>query len=109
MSTLNKQKKTKQKRKSIKKEFVAPTLEEIQNYISEKNLKVDAKSFYDYFTAGNWIDSKGNKVKNWKQKLQTWNSYSKPNTEKKKDYNNYEQRDTSDLDQFYAHVGGTNK
>lgn len=108
-NTLNKLNETKQKRKSIKKEFVAPTLKEVQNYISEKNLKVDAKSFYDYFTAGNWIDSKGNKVKNWKQKLQTWNSYSKPNTEKKKDYNNYEQRDTSDLDQFYANVGGTNK
>ena len=106
VSTLNKQKKTKQKRKSIKKEFVAPTLEEIQNYISEKNLKVDAQDFYNYFTEGNWIDANGNEVRNWKQKLQTWNSYSKPRTEKKKEYNNYEQRDTSDLNEFYANIGG---
>ena len=104
VSTLNKQKKTKQKRKSIKKEFVAPTLEEIQNYISEKNLKVDAQDFYNYFTEGNWIDANGNEVRNWKQKLQTWNSYSKPRTEKKKEYNNYEQRDTSDLNEFYANI-----
>ena len=110
VSTLNKQKKTKQKRKSIKKEFVAPTLEEIQNYISEKNLKVDAQDFYDYFTAGNWIDANGNQVRNWKQKLQTWNSYRKNNIQqKKKEYNNYEQRENNDLDQFYANLGGTNE
>ena len=60
------------KRKST--QFVPPTLEEIQNYINEKNLNVDAKKFYDYFTVGEWVDSKGNKVKNWKQKLLTWNS-----------------------------------
>ena len=60
------------KRKSTR--FVPPTLEEIQNYINEKNLNVDAKKFYDYFTVGEWVDSKGNKVKNWKQKLLTWNS-----------------------------------
>ena len=104
VSTLNKQNKTKQNKKSIKKEFVAPTLEEIQNYISEKNLKVDAQDFYNYFTEGNWIDANGNEVRNWKQKLQTWNSYSKPRTEKKKEYNNYEQRDTSDLNEFYANI-----
>lgn len=62
----------KPKRKSTR--FVPPTLEEIQNYINEKNLNVDAKKFYDYFTVGEWVDSKGNKVKNWKQKLLTWNS-----------------------------------
>ena len=110
VSTLNKQKKTKQKRKSIKKEFVAPTLEEIQNYISEKNLKVDAKKFYDYFTEGKWTDSRGNKVQNWKQKLQTWSNYPQTNSQSRnKEYNNYEQRDTNDLDQFYANLGGTNE
>lgn len=65
-------KKENYKRKSTR--FVPPTLEEIQNYINEKNLNVDAKKFYDYFTVGEWVDSKGNKVKNWKQKLLTWNS-----------------------------------
>lgn len=52
-----------------------PTLEEIETYIREKNLNVNGKEFYDYFEAGNWTDSKGNKVKNWKQKLLTWNKY----------------------------------
>lgn len=61
-----------------------PTFEDIQNYVIEKKLNVDAKQFYDYFTEGNWIDSKGNKVKNWKQKLLTWNKYqTSVSTEKK--------------------------
>lgn len=109
-NTLNKLNETKQKRKSIKKEFVAPTLEEVQSYITGKNLKVDAQDFYDYFTAGNWIDANGNQVRNWKQKLQTWNSYRKNNIQqKKKEYNNYDQRNYDDLDSLYANVGGTNE
>ena len=58
-----------------------PTLEEIQTYVQDKGLNVDAKQFYDYFTTGNWVDSKGNKVKSWKQKLLTWNSYKQPKKE----------------------------
>ncbi len=57
--------------------FIAPTIEEISEYIKEKNLNIEAKQFFDYFEAGNWIDVKGNKVKNWKQKLLTWNSHNK--------------------------------
>ena len=36
---------------------------------------MNPEKFYNYFTEGNWVDSKGNKVKNWKQKLLTWNGY----------------------------------
>lgn len=61
---------------SKRKTFTPPTLEEIKKYIKEKQLSVDANRFYTYFTEGNWIDSKGNKVKNWKQKLITWSSHS---------------------------------
>lgn len=85
-----------------KKEKKNPTLEEIQNYITEKNLKVDGKQFYNYFTEGNWIDSKGNKVKNWKQKLLTWNGYVGTNKETKKAYQNYEQRKDIDFNSLYA-------
>jgi hypothetical protein len=57
--------------------FKKPSLSEIEDYINEKSLNVNAKSFYDYFEAGNWIDSKGNKVKSWKQKLLTWNNHTR--------------------------------
>lgn len=86
-----------------KKEFVPPTIDEIQKYVSERKLQVDAKQFYDYFTEGKWIDSNGNAVKSWKQKILTWNNYStKPKEEKKQSFNNYEQREYDNLDQFLA-------
>lgn len=67
--------KNRKENKINKKEFVPPTLEEVQKYVFEKKLSVKAKDFYNYFTEGNWVDSKGNKVKNWKQKILTWNNY----------------------------------
>ena len=82
-----------------------PTLEEIQNYIKEKQLNVDGKQFYDYFTEGNWIDAKGNKVKNWKQKLLTWNKYQTETKQETKKCQNYEQRQYDDLSKFYANGG----
>ena len=51
-----------------------PTLEEIEDYISDKDLNVDAQKFYEYFDAGDWLDSKGKPVRNWKQKLITWSN-----------------------------------
>ncbi len=78
-STQSKVKESKVKESKVKeskvKIFTPPTLDEIKNYISQKNYRVDALTFYDYFNEGNWIDSKGNKVKNWKQKLITWENH----------------------------------
>lgn len=49
-----------------------PSIEDIESYIEEKDLSVDGRRFYDFFEASEWIDSKGNPVRNWKQKLITW-------------------------------------
>ena len=57
-----------------------PTLEEIENYILEKKYSVNPKTFYDYFNEGNWIDSEGKPVKNWKQKIITWENKNKNKT-----------------------------
>lgn len=62
-------------------DFIPPSLEEIKQYIEEKNINVDVNQFFNFFDVANWIDSKGNKVKNWKQKLLTWANYNKPKTE----------------------------
>jgi hypothetical protein len=51
---------------------VPPTYEEVLEYAKEKGREDIAKEFFDYFTVGEWVDSKGNKVKNWKQKFLTW-------------------------------------
>lgn len=57
------------------KRFTPPTLEEVQAYCQERHSPVDPVQFFNYFTEGNWTDSKGNKVRNWKQKLLTWEQY----------------------------------
>ena len=84
------------------KKFVAPSLEDVNKYIQEKSLRVDGQQFYDYFTEGGWVDAKGNKVKNWKQKLLTWNKYSITSNTTNKQYQKYEQRTYNDFSKFYA-------
>lgn len=56
---------------------VRPTLETITAYVKEKGYNVDPKMFFEYFTESGWVDSRGNKVKNWKQKIITWHNHSK--------------------------------
>lgn len=56
----------------VNNKFNPPTIEEIEAYCKERKNHVDAKKFYDYYAVSDWKDSKGNKVKNWKQKVITW-------------------------------------
>lgn len=52
------------------KPFVAPTLEEYKEYFKEHGYKLDvAETSYRGYKAANWFDSKGNEIKNWKQKV----------------------------------------
>lgn len=70
-------------------DFIPPSLEDISLYIAEKNINVDAVQFFNFFDVANWIDSKGNKVKNWKQKLLTWANYNKPKNESNSSNNKF--------------------
>ena len=55
-----------------KKEFVAPTLAEVEEYCKSRNSTVDPKYFWEHFDAGDWHDASGKPVQRWKQKLVTW-------------------------------------
>lgn len=57
------------------KKFTPPTLKEIEEYVKERNSPVDAKRFFEYYESGGWKDGKGQAVKNWKQKLITWEQH----------------------------------
>lgn len=95
--------------------FTPPTLSEVQEYVKERNSQVDPKQFYDYFTAGEWKDSKGNQVKNWKQKLITWEKFNIKEAPKRT-MNNFTSSDTTEedlddwskknQDDFYSRWGG---
>lgn len=56
-----------------KKEFIPPSLNEVEQYVEENGLVIDAKYFFDFYAAGEWHDSSGKPVQNWKQKALTWN------------------------------------
>lgn len=64
-----------EKEKSKSKKFTPPTLEEVKAYVQERNSSVDPVKFWTYYDTGGWKDAKGNSVKNWKQKLLTWEKH----------------------------------
>ena len=52
------------------KKLTPPTLDEVQAYFSENGIDpAIGKEAFDYYEAGNWHDSQGKPVKNWKQKM----------------------------------------
>ena len=55
-----------------------PTLDQLKEFHTEKQMTFDLMKFYDYFTTGNWVDSKGNKVTNWRQKMVSWQNKENP-------------------------------
>ena len=62
----------------MKKPKPPNTIQEVENYIDEKGLRVDAKTFWRFFNDVDpqWHDSNGAPVRCWKRKLLTWDGYS---------------------------------
>jgi len=63
---------TENKRK--KKVFVPPLIEEVKDYFKENGYEeLLAIKFFNSYNVADWVDSKGNKIRNWKQKaIQVW-------------------------------------
>jgi len=57
--------------KPANKNFIPPTIEEVQEYFTTKNIDLDAEEFISYYEARGWV-SKGSKIKSWKACLTTW-------------------------------------
>jgi hypothetical protein len=60
----------KKKESEEKTKFIPPTLEEVKKYFAEKGYKdsIAVRAFESYNVAG-WVDSKGQKILSWKQKM----------------------------------------
>ena len=61
--------------KPQRQRFVPPSLEEVRAYCQSRSSPVDPVAFYEYFETGSWKDAKGQPVRNWKQKLLTWEKH----------------------------------
>ena len=68
----DKEEKEDKKEQEEKKKFVAPTLEEVAEYMREIGCGIDPQYFLDYQTARNWVLSNGKKAKDWKAVIRTW-------------------------------------
>lgn len=57
-------------KENIKKKFVPPNLQDVKTFFKDKGFGAElAERAFDYYDTANWKDSKGNKVRNWKQKM----------------------------------------
>lgn len=62
---------TKENNIKEKKKFVKPTVEEIEKYCKERNNKIDANVFYDFYESKGWVVGKSS-MKDWKACVRTW-------------------------------------
>lgn len=63
------------KKKPNTKDFIPPTIQEVEAYIKAKGYRFSAKAFVDYYEADDWHYGKGanrKKVSNWKRCCATW-------------------------------------
>ena len=48
-----------------------PSVEEIKQYCLQRNNRIDAEQFFDFYESKNWYVGK-NKMKNWQAAIRTW-------------------------------------
>ena len=51
---------------------LAPTLEQIKDYILAKNFNVDAEQFFSVYQANGWVQKGGQPIKDWKAQVRVW-------------------------------------
>ena len=64
----------------MSKNFIPPTLEEIEKAIVEKGYNVDAEAFFYHYAANNWFRGK-TKMVYWKMALAGWSHRNEKTTE----------------------------
>ena len=76
------QHKKKKEDKEIKNKysrFVAPSVEEVRDYCSQRNNGIDAEEFVNFYQANGWVQGKGKPIKDWKACVRTWEATRKKN------------------------------
>lgn len=79
-----------------KPRFSPPTLEEVTGYCRERGNGVNPQRFIDYYQARGWELKPGQKVKDWRACVRTWENHSAPS--KTVNAQQYAQRDYSGSD-----------
>lgn len=81
----NKTKREKEQERELKtSRFTPPTVEEVQDFISENSFNVDADSFVSFYASKDWRVGR-EKMKDWKAACRGWHSRNKAKGEHKED------------------------
>jgi hypothetical protein len=67
-----------QQEKPKRKNFVKPTVEEIEAFCKEKKYTVNAQQFFNYYESNGWKIGR-NAMKSWQAAVQNWNIRDKTN------------------------------
>ena len=59
------------KENNKRKNFIKPTLEEVNQYCIERKNNIDPENFIDYYNSNGWKVGK-NQMKDWKAAIRTW-------------------------------------
>ena len=63
---------TKEKKKKVKDNILPiPSIEEVEEYIKSKGYDIDARAFWAYYDAREWMKD-GKPIKNWHLQVATW-------------------------------------
>lgn len=80
------------------KRFKKPTLEEVQDYCTQRQNNINGEHFIDYYEANGWKVGK-NPMKDWKAAIRTWEKRNGGNNNAKHT-NNTKQRDGSEYAEY---------
>jgi hypothetical protein len=73
--------------------FASPTLELVKKYCFERQNKVDAERFIDFYSSKGWMIGK-NKMKDWKAAVRNWEKSDTTKSQiKKNSFTDYDQRE----------------
>ena len=86
--------------KESEKKFKKPTLEEIQNYCIERNNKIDAEQFINYYEANGWKVGR-NPMKDWKATIRYWERNNKSSNEDYEEEHKLTQEDINNWIEYY--------
>jgi len=52
--------------------FVPPSVDEVAAYCTERQNGIDARRFFDYYTANGWTQGKGKPIRDWRAAVRVW-------------------------------------
>ena len=87
------------------KKFTPPTLEEVDRYVTEAGLQMDAGAFFDHFTANGWRVSGKAPMKDWRAAVRSW-ARQESRFGKKAEHGPQTQYTNAELEKLEVDLGG---